>query len=419
MEKDNVDVIIIGGGIIGLCSAYYLQKEGLSVTIIDKGPDERAASHANCGLVSPSHALPLNNLKTIRKSLLWMFQPDSPFLIRPQLDPRLYQWLLRFVINSRRQKVHHSMLALNQLLISSKALYQELIKEENIQCQWQNDGILFVCKKEKTFLDLQKDIRYTQEEIGLSAVPYVGELLQEKEPALKDDNYGAWLYEIDAHLKPDLLIDGLKETLLSRGVKIISDCLVTSLTNSGQVIQNVVTTKGSFSATQFVLSGGALSVQLAKVIGLRLPIIPGKGYSITMKSPGLSPKIPCIMQERKVVATPWKNGTYRLGGTMGLGGFNTTLNKTRLNALKSAAVDYLKEPFTDQVIEEWYGWRSMTPDGVPIIDRSPKHKNLTIACGHNMLGISMGTGTGKLVSEIVCEKELHIDSHFYSLSRLN
>jgi D-amino-acid dehydrogenase len=125
------------------------------------------------------------------------------------------------------------------------------------------------------------------------------------------------------------------------------------------------------------------------------------------------------MQERKVVLTPWKNGLFRLGGTMEFAGFNSTLNKTRLTALETAAMEYMKEPSTEDVIEEWYGWRSMTPDGVPIIDRSSNHQNLVVACGHNMLGISMGAGTGKLISEILRGKETHVDSRFYALSRYN
>lgn len=418
MNREKSDILIVGGGIIGLMCAYYLVKEGKSVVIIDKNKSSQACSHGNCGLITPSHALPLNNPKLIMRSIKWMLQKDSPFYIRPQLDLRFISWMLTFVANAYKSKlIKRSMLGRYDLLNSSKTLYQELFDIEKIQCNWSPNGVLFVYKHQKHFEEYAKKDKILQE-IGLSAKPLIGDDLQKKEPALKDDIYGAWLYEVDSWLKPEELVSQLQELLKQKGVEFINQCEVTSFVEEGNNIKSVVTDKGILSADEIVIATGAWSSLLEKSLGLKIPIVPGKGYSITMKSPKISPKIPCILEERKVVATPW-SGSYRLGGTMEFAGYNTTMNPVRLRNLKNSAREYLVDPYSDEVTEEWNGWRPMTNDGLPIISKSHVHKNVTLACGHNMLGLSMAPSTGKLVSELILGKSTHLDASVYSVLRFN
>jgi len=418
LNREKSDILIIGGGIIGLMCAYYLVKEGKSVVIIDKGKAEQACSHGNCGLITPSHALPLNSPKLIMRSLKWILQKDSPFYVRPQLDMRFTTWMMAFAANAYNKKLlERSMWGRYNLLVSSKQLFQDLFNQEKIECNWSPNGILLAYKYEKYFNEFaQKNALL--EKIGLSAKPFVGNDLQKKEPALKDDIYGAWFYEVDASLKPDELVSGMKSILTQNEVEIIDQCKVTSFVEEGNRIKYVITDQGSFNANQVVIATGAWSALLEKSLHLKIPVLPGKGYSITTSSPKISPKIPCFLEERKVVATPW-NGTYRLGGTMEFVGYNTAMNQVRLQNLKNVAEEYLIDPYTNEVLEEWNGWRPMTTDGLPIISKSPVHKNVTIACGHNMLGLSMATGTGKLVSELITGKENHVDASVYSIQRFN
>jgi len=417
IEYKISDQLVIGGGVIGLCTAYFLAEEGYSVTVIDKGPGIEAASHGNCGLISPSHALPLNNYKLMRKAFGWMFQSNAPFYIKPQLDFSLMCWLVKFALNANKKKVHQSMIARHSLLTSSKELYKDIIAKNALDCSWQDKGILFVCKEERTFDDLSKNIDFTRNELGLSAHSFVGSDLQSKEPALKEDIYGGWLYDVDAFLKPDEFISELTKRLVDRGVKIMKGEEVREFRVNGNCIEHVKTKNKLFKVNNVILTAGALTPVITKSLGLKIPIVPGKGYSITMKSPKDAPKIPCIMQERKTVATPWNNRGYRLGGTMEFSGYSKGLNKRRLQALKNAGEEYLKNPHTDEIMEEWWGWRSMTPDGVPIVSKTGKYKNLILGCGHNMLGMSLATGTGKLISEMVSGKSTHVDLANYSLNR--
>lgn len=418
MSQKKSDILIVGGGIIGLMCAYYLVKEGKSVVIVDKGKANQACSHGNCGLITPSHALPLNNPKLIMRSLKWVFQKNSPFYIRPQFNTRFISWMLSFAINAYNSKLkERSMWGRYNLLLSSKVLFEELFETEKIDCNWSPNGVLMAYKYEKFFDEYEKKNEFLSE-IGLTAKPIVGDALRVKEPALKDDVYGAWFYDIDSSLKPDDLVSEMKKILMLKGVNFFEDCQVIDFLSENSKIKSIVTTKGSFIADEIIIATGAWSALLEEALQLKIPVVPGKGYSITMKSPKISPKIPCFLEEKKVVATPW-NGTYRLGGTMEFAGYNNKINRVRLQNLKTVANEYLYEPYTDEIIEEWNGWRPMTNDGLPIISRSHVHKNVTIACGHNMVGLSMATGTGKLVSEIITGKDCHVDESVYSIKRFN
>ncbi len=409
------DVFIIGGGIIGLMSAYYLTKAGVKVTIADKGPKEQASSHANCGLISPSHIMPLNNISLILKSFGMMFKRDAAFKIKPQADWAFLSWLIGFLRKSTSSAIEFSSLGRLQLLLSSAHLYRDLIKQENLDCHWSEKGLLFVCKTKKAFDEYVATDNYTRK-FDIQAEPLVGQELLDKEPALLEDLYGAWYYDIDNWLKPDLLLSALTERLTEMGVELVTE-EVTDFVVEGGTIKSVSTHDDKeYNADAYVLATGAWSPLLGKKLKLKVPIIPGKGYSITMDSPALSPKLPCIMMEKKVVATPWKD-SYRLGSTMELAGYDDSLNEVRLQALKKGAEYYLKQPYTAEIKEKWWGWRPMTFDGLPIIDKSPKHHNLWLACGHSMLGMSMGTGTGKLIAEMITGQPTHVATEAYSFQR--
>jgi len=410
------DVIIIGGGIIGLMSAYYLTRKGVKVTVIDKGPSHQASSHANCGLISPSHILPLNNLSLIFKSLGMLFQKDAPFKIRPQADPAFVSWLIGFLSKAFPSSIYQSTVARMALLLSSAELYQALIADEKIDCGWSNKGILFVFKDKRGFDKYKSTNDYTKR-FNVEAESLVGNDLLDKEPALKDNLYGAWYYDIDNWLKPDRMVKALVQKISEADGQIVHDTEINNFHFERSQLKGVSDSTGSYwEGDKFLLAAGAWSPLVSKKLGFSLPIIPGKGYSITMERPEICPSYPCIMMEKKVVATPWEN-SYRLGSTMELTGYDESLNEVRLEALKRGAEDYLRDPYNEDVSEKWWGWRPMTYDGLPIIDKSPKHTNLWLACGHSMVGMSMGTATGKLISETMLNEEPHLSLSPYRYKR--
>ena len=416
---DSQHVVIIGGGVIGAACAYYLSKAGARVTILERGQFGRGCSHGNCGYISPSHVFPIAQQGLVAKSLKSMLNQDSPFYIKPRLNWALWSWLFRFWRRCNPRDMLAAGHAIHTLLQTSRTLYDELMRDERLDCDWEARGLLFVHKSRAGFDQFAEKDRQIREEYGLAAIPYAGEKLNELEPALVSGLGGGWLYDCDAHLRSDKLMPELRRVLESRGVTIREECKFTGFDDhGGRATGAFVNDKRGekITADAFVIATGAWTPMLNDALGCKIPIQPGKGYSMTMPRPAICPKYPMLLEEHRVGVTPFASG-YRLGSTMEFAGYDTTLNRTRLELLKAGAKHYLHEPYAEPVVEEWYGWRPMTFDSVPIIDFSPRYSNVLVAAGHSMLGLSMATGTGKLVSELLLRQTPHIDPVPYSLKR--
>jgi D-amino-acid dehydrogenase len=409
-------VIVVGGGVIGASCAYFLAKDGWSVEIVDRGGFGAGCSHANCGFVSPSHVLPLAEPGAIGRTLKAMLRKDSPFYIKPRVDLALWSWMWKFARRCNRHHLLEAGRAIQALLNSSRVLYTDLMRDEPLDCEWETRGMLFVCLSRQSMDHYAETDRILRESFDMPAERYDDAALSALEPALKPGIAGGWLYRGDAHLRPDRLMASWRRLLEGRGIKIRERCELQGFVCERGRARAILTSEGELAADAFVVATGALTPMLNTHVGCRIPIQPGKGYSITMPRPALCPTYPMIFEEHRVAVTPMKSG-YRLGSTMEFAGYDATLNRRRLDLLKEGARHYLQEPYCDPVEEEWYGWRPMTPDSVPIIDRSPAFANVLIAAGHNMLGLSMAPGTGKLVSEMLSGGTTHLDPTPYALRR--
>jgi D-amino-acid dehydrogenase len=409
-------VVIIGAGVVGACTAYYLVKSGFRVTLLDRGKVGAACSHANCGYVCPSHVLPLAMPGAVWSTLKTLFQRNSPLKVRPKVVLSSLGWFLGFVRRCNR----HSMLAaghaIQSLLNSSRRLFEELIHNEKLDCEWETKGLLFVFRTPKHFEHYGHTDALLRNEFALSSKRFDSQALVEFEPALKPGMAGGYLYESDAHLRPDRFMSELHRVLMAYGIEVREGCEVTGFVREGSMGRAVRTRYGDIEADHFVVATGAWTPLLNRELGCRVSIQPGKGYSITMPRPAVCPTYPLIFEEHRVAVTPFRSG-YRLGSTMEFAGYDESMNRSRLNILIDAAKQYLKTPLAEPVQEEWWGWRPMTYHGLPIIDRSPVMNNVLIAAGHNMLGLSMATATGKLVSELLGAGPPHIDPAPYRLTR--
>ncbi len=414
-NKRNSEVLIIGGGVIGIACAYYLLKEGIGVRIIEKNQVGSGASEGNCGLVSPSYALPLSAPGVVWKTIKGIILRDTPLYIKPRLDLILLRWLFQFSHNCNKRDQMHAATARADLLTQSKILYDQLLENERLECDWESIGHFVVLKTERTMEEYSR-INDSLKQFGLGGTSYVGKKLIKKEPALKEDIYGAWFYEMDAHLRPDRLMNEWKSVILQKGALIEENCALQSLEISGQTVSKIKTSRGDFRAKNYIVTMGAWTSLLQDQLNLQIPIQPGKGYSITMDRPKICPIYPCSFIARKVVATPWKSG-FRLGGIMEFSGFRSNINRSRIKSLKIAAEEYLREPLGSGSRVEWEGLRPMTYDGLPLIGRSPNQENVYLASGHNMLGLSMATSTGKLIAELITRQDPHLDIAPYSLKR--
>lgn len=415
--KGNKDVIIIGGGVIGLACAHYLTHRGAGVTIIERDEIGMAASHGNCGLLCFSDIIPLCSPGTVGNELKKAIKGISPLYIKPSLNTDLVKWLLKFALKCNHTHLGAGTRAKFEILTYSIALLETLLAQPPMACDFERRGLLSVFKNRENFESYGATNTFL-ERYNMGCQRIDKEQLRELEPALSHDMAGAWLNPWDWHLRPDMLMASWRNALDQRGVFLEEHCRFLSFDVKGSTITGINTDRGKFQADAVVLATGAWAQEAVKQLKLNMPIQPGKGYSITMERPGLCPTYPCVLSERKVVATPWKSG-YRLGGTMEFSGYNNYLNPKRLALLISGAKAYLKEPLGRLVVEEWTGLRPMTYDDLPIIDRAPGHENLVIAAGHGMLGITLATGTGKIVSDMIYNRQPQINIQPFGLDRFN
>ena len=304
----------------------------------------------------------------------------------------------------------------NALLASSMSLYREIVTEESIDCEWTDRGLLLVYKSAKDFTDYKATAGLLQQEFGIEAVAYPGKEVKELEPSLKSGMAGGWHFPGDAHVRPDKLLTGLRQAIERHGGKVLEGVDVLSLSVERSRIASVETSQGSFAADVTVLATGAEAPQFKRAIGCRLPIQPGKGYSLTMPPLRNQPKIPMIFEEHHVAVTPLQPG-FRVGSTMEFTGYDRSINPKRLALLRKSAAEHLEEPLPENVDEEWAGWRPMSVDGLPCIGRAPAADNLIVAAGNGMIGLATAPATGKLVAEIAGNQTPHIDATPYALSR--
>lgn len=409
-------LVVIGGGVVGAASAYYAAKAGWQVTVIDQGRFGGGCSHGNCGYVCPSHVLPLAAPGAIWPAVKALLQKNSAFKIRMRFDPALWSWLARFALHCNHTDMLATGRALQSILNASRELYCELMKSELADCEWEERGLLFVFQSRPAFEHYAHTDELLRKEFGLAAVAYDGRQLVELEPALKPGLAGAWHYEADAHLRPDRLMAAWRRSIESSGGRIHEQTQFREFIRSGSQVTGVRTSQGPLEADAVVVATGAWTPLLHKQLGCCVPIQPGKGYSITMPRPRICPKIPMIFEEHRVAITPMES-SYRIGSTMEFAGYDSTLQAARLALLKNGADLYLHEPFGERVLEQWAGWRPMIYDGKPVIGPTPGLDNVFLAAGHGMLGISLATSTGKLVTELMSGQMPHIDPRPFRVDR--
>ena len=250
---------------------------------------------------------------------------------------------------------------------------------------------------------------------GFGATRLDGPALARLEPTLRDGLAGAWHWECDAHIRPDRFMTGLRGALVRRGVVIHEHRRALGLRGGARA--EVLDTDGDeMRADAFVLAAGAWTPLLGEMIGVRLPIQPGKGYSLTGPRPAGCPRYPMVFEEHRVAVTPWPSG-WRIGSTMEFAGYDTSVREERLGLLTDSARLYFREWENPTFEEKWFGWRPMTPDGRPYIDRSPRFGNVVVAAGHNMIGMSTGPGTGRLVADLLGGGKPSFDARPYRIGR--
>lgn len=416
----NKKVIVIGAGIIGLCSAYYLNKKGFKVTVFDNTDGTDNCSYGNAGFFSPSHIIPLASPGIISQGLRWMMRSDSPFYIKPKLNGDLISWGLKFWKASNTSKVNESTPVLHQLLMRSRKLIENIIDEEGMDVELNNKGLLMFCKSQKA-LDEEIEIAELANKYGQKA-----EVLSSSEagllnPGLELDVKGAVLFKEDASISPYILMEQLIKLLIKKGVTIQFDNHMDKIVaGTDNKIAKIIANGEEHMADEYVIATGSWSRGLMKQVGIKLPLQGGKGYSFMLPTPKVMPQIANILTEARVAVTPMKDG-LRFAGTMEVNGLDLSINPKRVQGIVNSITEYFPQfennDFKD--IEPWAGLRPCSPDGLPYIGRTHSYNNLLVATGHAMLGVSLGPVTGKLISQLVANEQPEIDISLLSVERYN
>ena len=409
------DVLIIGGGVIGVCSAYYLAEKGVQVTLIEKDEIGSGCSYGNGGLIVPSHAVPLASPGALGDGLRWMLDAESPFYIKPRWDLNLFRWLARFVLASTHARMERSIPVLRDLLFASGALYEELSKKGGFDFGFEGRGSLLVClSKEALERERRETHLFEQFKIPVSMVNREEAL--ELEPALSLSIAGGVFYPRDGKIDPHRFVVGLAEKAQGLGTQVWTKTEAMEFESARGQITKVHTTRGEFTPKQVILASGSWSPGVARALRLRIPIQAAKGYSVTVENPPVTPKLPLLFSEARVVVNPLGHA-LRIAGTLELAGMDFSFNSRRVRAIQQSSASYLPGLAEAKVIEIWRGLRPCTPDGLPIISRVKRFENLIVAAGHAMLGMSLGPITGKLVSQLVHAEKTEVEISALSADR--
>ena len=409
------DVLVVGGGVIGVCAAYYLQQEGRGVVILDKSGIASGSSYGNAGWLVPSHSMPLPRPGAISEALRWMLSPVSPFYVKPRLSIELVRWLWRFRAAANAVAVKESLQAACLLSRVSLDLYDELISKEEIDCHYARNGLITAFETEKGFEEGLEEAAMLAEH-GVAWTVLDPQQLSSVEPALRSDLAGGVLYGGDAHLKPDSLVRGLAARFEAQGGTIQTDTEVHGFRVTAGAISSVCTSRGDYSPGQVVLATGAWSSEAGRGLELDLPVQPAKGYSITFERPAAPPSRPIMLAESRVGVTPM-GSLLRFAGTLELSGLNTRIDARRVWALRQAGTRCLNTDLSRSPETVWCGMRPLTPDTLPIIGTVDRPSNLIVATGHSMTGVTLGAVTGKLVAQIAVLKDPIVDPSPFSPMR--
>ncbi len=415
----KTETLVIGGGAIGICCAYYLQVLGKNVTLVEKDDICAGSSYGNAGLIVPSHSIPLAAPGVIFQGLKWMFNPESPLFIKPRFQREFLSWLWKFRGACNAQHVRRSIPVMHDLSLASLGLFEELELLKDIDFSLEKKGKLELFNSASGFEEAVNETALLRE-FGIDNQTLEGEELSKFMGGLKTTAIGGIFHPLDAHLIPDQFVHQLARFIEKKGVHLLNSTEVLGFGTAGHQVTTVETTRGNISVGEVILAGGCWTADLARELNIKLMIEPAKGYSLTFKRPDGWPSIPFMMSEAKVAVTPMED-TLRFAGTLELAGFDLSINRRRLQAILKAVPTYLPDidPGALELIEIWRGLRPCSPDGLPYLGRPRRYDNVVIAAGHGMLGISLAPITGKIVAQLASDQTPAMDISALSIERFH
>lgn len=403
----TAEVVVIGGGVVGVCSAYYLAASGKQVIVVEQGELCSGCSYGNAGLVVPSHSIPLASPGTCAKALNWMLRGQGPFYIRPRLDTNLLRWLLQFWSSATKDRARRGTQLLARLHQISLELYRELAQLPDLQFGFRQNGMLMLFRSKKGLEDELSNMPLLRE-LGIEAQQLDSAGVVAIEPTALASVAGGLYFPQDAQLLPAQFVHGLAQAAERMGTTFLPNTQVTGFETHRRRITAVRTSRGDLKGECVVLAAGAWSQLVTRHLDIQLPIQAAKGYSVTIAGPERRPQIPVMFGEAKIAIVPMGD-RFRFTGVLELAGLDLSIPPRRIDGILARVRDYVDMPVEFDDAEYWTGLRPCSPDGLPIIGRVATIENLIVATGHGMLGISLAPVSGKLVCSLVDNEEPMID----------
>jgi len=395
-------VVVVGGGVVGVCCAYFLALRGASVTVLERDEIGRAASYGNAGLISPGHP-PINRPGRVPQALRSTGDRLSPLYIQPRWDPALVRWLWAFRRFCTEDHVELAMAALAPLGLRTANLFDELVEGERLECEYRRSGYLEVYDTEAGLASGRIEAGVVERH-GFSLEYLDGPALREREPLLAAGVRGGWFHDEGTVVEPYRFVLEMADRAAAWGAAVRPHVEVRELrTERGRVIGVRTASGEDLQADAVVLATGAYSPELMASLGCPLPIQPAKGYHADRRrrDPAMQElSLPCLLGERAVFCSPMRNHV-RFAGTLEFSGRNLNLRRDRLDQLDAAARRYFTVTDLSERVSEWCGLRPCTPDGLPVIGRVPGYSGAYVSTGHAMLGLTLGPVTGSLIADLV------------------
>jgi D-amino-acid dehydrogenase len=404
--------VVIGGGMIGLMSAYHLHEAGLDVVIVDARSTGQGASDVNAGWFCPAESAPVPGPGIVGKSLKWMLHPDSPLYIKPSLQPTFIKFMLQMWRHCNASDQQRGLEASIRLVGDSAELYKKYQREMKFELH--SEGLLSVFLEKKNFDSYSENLEILKR-YDLDPQVLLGDQVREYEPLLSDNVYAGVMFPHEMHVDPGSMMAGFKSHLRFLGVTIIEDCAITDVERRGRQILSVNGDGTKLEADIFLLATGAWTGKLSKIFSLNLPVRPGKGYSLQVEPYPL--RGATNLSDAKVALTPLQSH-LRLAGTMEFGGLDESINQVRVDAIRRAPHHYLRN-WVDRPlrIAARAGMRPMTPDGLPLIGKLAAFDNGWISTGHGMMGITLGAGSARALAQAILDNHLPSTLHPFSPAR--
>jgi D-amino-acid dehydrogenase len=392
--------VIVGAGIVGLSTAYFLAKAGRAVTVLDREPVGDGASCGNAGLLSIGH-YPLTRPGVSWRGLKWMFDRNAPLFIRPRPDPSLLSWLWTFHRHCNQPWLDRCMRELCAMGFPTLALFEELIAAEGIDCDYRRDGWLDVVMDPANLPHAEAEARALVPH-GYSYRMLSGDELRRRSPCFAPEVSGAVWYEDSAHCHPGDFMRGLAAACVRAGVE-----LRIPLEASGVVRDRTGRASGVRSASgefvegsDVVIAAGVWSDGLARDLGLDIPMQGARGYHRQLKGVPELPFTGCVLHETFVAVTPMRD-ELRLAGTLEIQPVGRPWMRNRLDNLTRGASRYILGIERGRTVAEWAGYRPCSSDGMPVVGPVPGTPGLFVGTAHAMMGMTLGPVSGRAIAEHV------------------